>query len=210
MSIPEVMQQAIGVQQEYDRMPMEPWRIRRSLGLPDRPGGPMPTTMPFGGGYEGWAAGMAMASPAQVTGQGDWGAQPGFYRPFVQPALPLAGQSPVVQQLRNPAGAYTVAALGSSCLVAARLDSMLTVSIAQPAWEGQSRLAKAVLECVILAVSAPCLTQASRPHPSLPRGGCLLPARLTSTPLARTAGTGPACTAQGWSANGNIIREDRR
>ena len=117
---------------------------------------------------------------------------------------------PVSRSTLDMCSAYTVAALGSSCLVAARLDSMLTVSIARPAWEGQSRLAKAVLECVILAVSAPCLTQASRPPPSPPRSGCLLPARLTSPPLARTAGTGPACTAQGWSANGSIIREDRR
>ena len=117
---------------------------------------------------------------------------------------------PVSRSTLDMCSAYTVAALGSSCLVAARLDSMLTVSIARPAWEGQSRLAKAILECVILAVSAPCLTQASRPPPSPPRSGCPLPARLTSPPLARTAGTGPACTAQGWSANGNIIREDRR
>ena len=117
---------------------------------------------------------------------------------------------PVSRSTLDMCSAYTVAALGSSCLVAARLDSMLTVSIARPAWEGQSRLAKAILECVILAVSAPCLTQASRPPPSPPRSGCPLPARLTSPPLARTAGTGPACTAQGWSANGSIIREDRR
>ena len=100
---------------------------------------------------------------------------------------------PVSRSTLDMCSAYTVAALGSSCLVAARLDSMLTVSIARPAWEGHSRVRHFGGVCALPNTSQPApsitaaqwLSAACSAHLPSPRPHGRHGTRLHSTGLER-------------------------